>query len=650
MPEHVEPPTDFASETATTPDRRRMWSMLISLALVALTLIVFAPVRNHEFLHNFDDDMYALDNPQVLGGLTWENVTWAVSSGHAANWHPLTWWSLMLDAEIHGDNAGGFLMTNVLMHAAAAIALFVAFWQLTGAMWKSAFVAAMFAVHPQHVESVAWVSERKDVLSTVFGMLAIWAYGRYVSSFKRAWYVLLLVCFFLSLLAKQMMVTLPFVLLLLDVWPLQRADGFVLKRKNLRLVLEKLPLFALSVLMSVVIYVVQNQGGSVGSRADFPFVTRFFNATVVYWMYFYKTFWPADLACYYPHPGRAISNTAVILSAIALLAISVAAITQIKRRPYILIGWLWYLGMLVPVVGFVQIGGQQMADRYTYVPIIGLFVAVTWLVSDLIPAGSARRTLLSIAALMSITICAVIARIQVGYWQNSITLFEHAIAVTAPNWFAQNNLAKTHLDEHRLEAAKFHYQEAIKINPRLAAVQYNLGYIFQVQGNNGQAIQHYRRALDANGRMVAALNNLGHILYKQRNYQAAEFELRKALEIEPANVDVLFNLGNCLIEQNRAGDAIPLFRKATQIDRENVVIEYHLALALVEHGDDTAAQKQFSHLLESRPDFAEAHNELGKLLLKQGKRDAAIKHFREAVKLAPDLPEAKRNLRTALEN
>src|SRR5882724_3333973 len=485
--------------------------LFLSLLLAVSTFIVFVPVVSYQFV-NFDDGDYVSSNLHVQGGLTWENVGWAFNGGHAANWHPLTWLSHMLDWEMFGPRAGGHHLVSVILHVLNSVLLFLLLRQVTGALWRSALVAALFALHPLHVESVAWISERKDVLSTFFFMLTIGAYAKYVEgrgevaekqkfgkqraeipeetriqrrqtsvataeggmsvstpkqrnteAAKRSlqapiFYLLSLFCFALGLLSKPMLVTVPFLLLLLDYWPLERGVELKFNAIQLRhwksLVNEKIPFFILAGVSSVVTFIVQRKAGSVWSVADLPLASRIENTAVAYCRYLGKLFWPAKLSVFYPHPGF-WPVLVVIFAAVLLVTISVLVLV-LRRLPYLAVGWFWFIGTLVPVIGLVQVGWQSIADRYTYIPYIGIFIILVWLSKKFIRRWSARVIPLTIAGSVVLIVLAMLTRQQVGYWRDSEALFSHSLVVTEHNFVAHHNLGLALVNQGRTDEAITH--------------------------------------------------------------------------------------------------------------------------------------------------------------------------------------------------
>jgi tetratricopeptide (TPR) repeat protein len=461
-------------------DRRVRW--LLGGAIFALAVAVFLPIRNHEWL-NYDDNVYVTRCEPVRAGWNRESIAWAFSSFDGANWFPLTRLSWMLDAELHGLDAGSFLVTNLLLHALASLALFAALARLTGNAWRSAFVAALFAVHPLHVESVAWVSARKDPLSGLFFALALLVYARERERGpSRATRAALVSCVALGLMAKPIVVTLPFVLLLLDAWPLGRlrsdADPDRWDPAKLRaVVVEKLPLFALVAAGSIVTFLAQSSAGSVASLEQIPAASRLGNALVSYVAYLGQAFWPAHLAVFYPHPGAELPAVAVGLATALLLAVSLGVWQQRRSRPYLAVGWIWYLGTLVPVIGLVQVGSQAMADRYTYIPLVGIGIAIAWGVSDACAKLPGRRVLLPIAASAAIAALALTTSVQIRHWRNSVALFRHALEVTRNNHVAHAYLGAALLDRGQTGDAIFHFEEALRLRPTFLTVANNLAWL-----------------------------------------------------------------------------------------------------------------------------------------------------------------------------
>jgi Flp pilus assembly protein TadD len=549
----------------------------ICLILITAVLLVYWQVGDHEFI-NYDDNVYITDNAQVQKGLTRKGIIWAFTTNHTGNWHPLTWISHMLDCEFYGLNPKGHHLTNVLFHMANAILLFVVLRWMTGAIWRSGLVAALFALHPLHVESVAWAAERKDVLSIFFWMLTMMAYVYYVKRPGTRRYLLVLVNFSLGLMAKPMLVTLPFVLLLLDYWPLNRfqpraTTGSVVdqplgfrsfgddKSPILKAVMEKVPLFVISLLSSLVTVIAQ-----LSTLEIVPFKLRIANGLVSFVAYMGKMIWPLDLAVFYPHPGSELQIWKPVAAGLFLLIVSTVALRVAHRCQYVLVGWLWYLGTLVPVIGLVQVGEQAMADRYTYVPLIGLFIAVVWGFADLGKGWRSRRWLISVTAAVMLLALMAGSWLQVGYWKDSIKLFQHTLDVTSNNYVAHYTLGNALALQGNLTGSVTHYNKALRINPNFAEAHNNLGNALALQGNLTRAISHYNKALHINPDHAEAHRNLGVALDRQGRHQEALQHYAEALRINPHDAQSHNNLGVALAEQGRLKEAVVHFTEALKID------------------------------------------------------------------------------------
>ncbi len=482
----------------------------VCICVAVLTWVVFGQTLRHDFI-NYDDPRYVYENTEITSGLSIGSIAWAFSHIHSMNWHPLTTISHMFDCQLHGLKAGWHHFTNVLLHSVAAILLFFALRQMTGALWRSAFVAAVFAIHPLRVESVAWIAERKDVLSGVFFMLTLLAYVHYVRAPSIGRYLAVAVAFALGLMSKPMLVTLPFVLLLLDYWPLGRIRGQKLDvsgHENLvMLVVEKIPLVGLSALSSVVTFLAQR--GVVGWTEQLPVLARINNAVVTYVVYMGQMLWPVKLAVFYPHPENRLPLSDVILALAILIAATAAAFVLRKKGPYLVTGWLWYLGMLVPVIGLVQVGWQGHADRYTYLPQIGLYVLLTWTVADLTARWRRQREILSASAAVIISILSWRAWIQSSYWRDSETLFTHALAVTSNNDVAENNLGIVFLRNGNLDEAISLLQAAVDLRPENSPAHENLAKALLQKGQVADALVHYRKLLELQPDNIEVHNIVG---------------------------------------------------------------------------------------------------------------------------------------------
>jgi Flp pilus assembly protein TadD len=527
-------------------DKKRL-ALVLAILLIIINLLIFDQVRDFDFVH-YDDDTYVVDNRYVQAGLTMSNISWSFISTEAGFWHPLTWLSLMLDYDMYGRNAGGYHGTNLIWHMLNTILLFLVFSMMTGALWRSAFVAALFALHPLHVESVAWIAERKDVLSTFFWLLTMAGYIYYVKRPAVSRYLLVLLVFSLGLMAKPMLVTLPCVLLLMDFWPLGRfqllqnvdqaarpfAEGMNPRRtKSLfPLIREKVPLLILSIIASLLVYYTENRAGVLSSLEAFPLTMRISHALVSYCVYLGKTFWPVNMAVFYPHPGQ--WPYLAVLTALCFLSATTLGLWRYALRfPYAIVGWLWYLGAMAPVIGFVQLGTQGMADRYTYLPLIGIFVMIAWGAPDLWKRCRAPIIILSLAALTVLTVLGYLAWRQTGYWRNAETLFRHTVKVTANNYLAHNNLGAALARQGKFEAALVQYEEALRIIPRYADALFNMGEALAARGRTDEAKQRYREALRIRLSFVEAHNNLGIILAIEGKKAEAILHFEAALRLRP---------------------------------------------------------------------------------------------------------------------
>jgi Tfp pilus assembly protein PilF len=545
-----------------------------------LTFAVFWGVLGNDFI-NYDDFQYVTDNRHVTSGLSIENAVWAFTSGYAANWHPITWLSHMLDVELFGMNPQGHHLMNLLLHTANVCLLFLLLNKITGTVWRSVVVAALFAIHPLHVESVAWVAERKDVLSTCFAMLAMLLYTCYVQRPTTWRYLALCVCFALGLMSKPMLVTLPFVLLLIDYWPLRRIDPWRMddsigeqpyqlanKLPISKLFMEKLPLFALAVLSSCITIFVQ-KGESLHTLEVTPLSFRLANALVAYLRYLGKTVWPSDLAVLYPLP-QTIPVLHSMISALLLLLISYCAFLLSRRRPYILIGWLWFLGTLLPVIGIVQVGLQSMADRYTYFPLIGVFILIVWGAADLVAHKPAWRIPLALATVGILTAYSAVTWSYVRCWVNSTTLFSHAIAASPDNYYAHYMLGKALYEDNLFEDALANYVRVRQLNPRFADVYVNMGIIYAKQGKLSEAINDFTTALSLKPGSKYVHYNIAVALQAQGRVDEAMMHYFEVLRLDPENVGGHYNLGVALMGLKRWDEAISHFSEVVRLKPESV--------------------------------------------------------------------------------
>jgi len=559
--------------------RRTVCGICVFLAVI--TLAVFGQTFRYEFV-NFDDGTYVYENPVVERGLTLNGIGWAFTHSLAANWHPFTTISHMLDCQFYGLNAGGHHLTNVLLHTAAVILLFLVLREATGALWRSAFVAAVFAIHPLRVESVAWVAERKDVLSGVFFMLTLWAYVHYARRpFSLGRYLLAALSLTLGLMCKPMLVTLPFVLLLLDYWPLNRFAGSASGQKHFsapwRLLLEKVPLLGLSAGGCVAAVLAQKNALAPVAATTLPF--RICNALVSYVIYIGQMFYPTDLAVFHPLTQRG-PLWEVALSFVLLLMVFAGVFYWRRKYPYLLVGWLWYLGMLVPVIGLVQVGSQARADRYSYLPQIGLYLALTWVVTELCAGRRYCRPALGGVAAIVIGTLSMDSFIQTSYWRNSETLWTHTLACTSNNGVAHNNLGMALISKGQVDQAIAQYQKALEIQPRSALFHFNLGVAFAQKGQVDKAIEQYQKAVDLQPDYLQARNNLGDALLRTGRTDEAIAQFQEALKIWPNSTILRNNLGCIFLRQGQVRAAMAHFQRTLEIQPNNVDACQYLAWVL----------------------------------------------------------------------
>jgi len=654
------------------------WTVIgVCIFLAAIIWIVFGQTLGHDFV-NYDDNLYVYENAEVAGGLTLKGIAAMFTHVECQFYHPLTMLSLMLDYQLHGLQPGGYHLTNVLIHTASAVLLFLILRRMTGALWPSAFVAAVFAIHPLRVESVAWVAERKDVLSGLFFMLTLGAYVRYVqrrskveSRESRAQavpaldprpltldYYLALVFFALGLLSKPTVVTVPFVLLLLDYWPLDRfglstlnsdesrAGSQLSTQRALRLVLEKIPLFVLSAAASVMTVIAE--GEAVVPTKGLSLVDQIGNSIMSYVTYLRQMVYPVDLVPLYPFPVGDMFGWKIIFALVLLVAISAVAIAGRRKRPYLLVGWLWYLGMLVPMIGIIMpVSGFAHADRFTYLPMIGLSVALTWAATDLCAGWRRRRVVLGGCATIILVALIFCARAQAAYWRNSEWLWTHTLACTSDNYIAHNNLGDALFKKGSVDEAIAHFQKALQIKPDYAEAHNNLGNALLKKGNVDEAIAHCQKALQIKPDFAEAYNNLGNALTQKGSVDEAIAHFQKALQIKPDFAEAHNNLGNALLQKRSVDEAIAHYQKALQIKPDYAEIHYNLGKALLQKGSVDEAIAHFQKALQINPDYAEAHYNLGNALLKKGDVDEAIVHYQKALQIKPDSMETHNNLGNA---
>ena len=697
------------------PSRFPVWLMAVLLALV--TMALYWPATGHDFI-NYDDPLYVTDNPHVQAGLTWKGLAWAFGRVHGERtyWHPLTWVSHMLDCQLYGSKPWGHHLTSVLLHAANAVLVFLVFRRMTGlrhagvqgatpasglsgvvdsktsvaasatqtgAFWRSAVLAALFAVHPLQVDTVAWVAERKNLLSALFWLLTTWAYVRYVegrrknaecrmqkpeasglwSGVRSPWslshlpssifYLLSLGLFALGLMCKPVLVTLPFVLLLLDYWPLGRkAEGRGQRAEGgawlwTKLVWEKVPFLVLAAASSVVTVLAHHALGSLDSVTRLPWDTRLENALVSYVRYLGKTFWPSRLAVFYPYPD-AWPIWEVVTCGLVLLIISGLVLGTARSRPWLLVGWFWFVGVLVPFIGLVQAGAQAMADRFMYVPAIGIMVAVVWGLAGLAKGGRYRQIGVSVAGCAAVVVCLVLTRQQLGYWQDSEALFRHVNEVTENNYLAHLNLGTALGKKGRIDDAIRQFQEAIRLKPDYALAHNNLGNALRKKGQIDEAVSQCQEAIRLQPDYALAHNNLGNALTEKGQIDDAINQYREAIRLKPDLADAHCNLGAVLVRKGQTDEAIRQYLEGIRLNPDDALAHYNLGIALVRKVQIGEAIRQYEEAIRLKPDYADAHYNLGNVLVRQGQTDEAIRQYEEALRLKPDFALAHNNLGVAL--
>jgi tetratricopeptide (TPR) repeat protein len=565
-------------------------SFWICLALTLATTAVFYQVCTNDFV-NYDDPMYVYENPNIQAGITPKAFKWVFTAGYASNWHPLTWLSHMLDWQLFGPNPAGHHLTNLIFHIANTLLLFVVLKRMTHTPWPSAFVAALFALHPLHVESVAWISERKDVLSTLFWLLTMAAYLRYVKHPGVVRYLLTLLTFAMGLMAKPMLVTLPFVLLLLDYWPLARVPyGQAIVKTDRQilyhLIQEKIPFFALSAVSSAVTFLVQRSSGAVLTITMVPLKLRIYNAIISYVEYIGKMVWPSRLAVFYPYRIWDLATWQTAVSLLLLLAISILVLRLAAGRRYLLTGWLWYLGTLLPVIGLIQVGSQALADRYTYITLTGLFIIIAWGLPDLLAKWRYKKITLTLAALLVILIMSICTHFQLRYWRNSLTLFQHAIDVTKDNYIAHLCIGEALYKQHRLDEAIMEYKKYLQIRPDKPDALHTLGIALGQQGKFDEAIKYLTKALQIKPDFAEAHVDLGYALALQGNLDEAFVHLAEAIRLDPNSALVHHHLGQVLVQMGKINEAITHLEEALQLKPDWVELMNDLAWYLATYNDD----------------------------------------------------------------
>jgi len=611
---------------ARAPTRVR--PVIIWTALTILNVFVYSAVRHFELV-NWDDPTYITENPTVLQGLNWRTAWWALTTGHSPYWHPMTWLSHLLDVSLFGTDAGAYHVTNLVLHVVNTLLVFELFRRLTHDTRRSAFVAGVFGVHPLHVESVAWIAERKDVLSTFFLLLTTLAYAGYVRQPRIGRYIGVVVLFALALMSKPMVVTLPIILLLLDVWPLNRFGRAA--------VLEKIPLLALAAATSIATVVIQHRVGAMAALEALPWDVRVANATIAYVAYLWKTVWPTHLAAFYPLFD--LSPARVLAAALFLVAATVVAVRVRKAHPYAFVGWFWYVIAIAPVIGLLQAGEQGMADRFMYVPMVGILIIAAW-------GTPARLAPLGIGIVL---VCALAARAQVAHWANSIELWSHATRVTSTSYIAHENLGQALREIGQLDASIASYQRALALtpprSPAYAAVIHNsIGMVLTRQGRTANALTEFAAAVQLNPGFAEAQTNVANALAAEGRPAEAIPHYQQAIALKPDYTEPRVGLGGALLRSGRADDAIPQYREALKLDPNLAEAHNGLGSALAMEGHDAQAMTEYREALRLKPQLPTAHLNIALLLIKKGDVAEARRHLETALSIDPGYAPARQAL------
>ena len=647
--------------------------ILILFLLIVCVIITYHQMINFNFV-GYDDEIYITENKHMKEGVTLKGAAWALTTFHGSNWHPITWISHMLDCELYCLNPSGHHLTNLQLHILNTLLLFLLLKNMTGAVWKSAFVASLFGLHPLHVESVAWVAERKDLLSAFFGFLTMGMYYRYTLKLSFNNYLWILFFFILGLMSKPMLVTLPFVFLLLDIWPLKRfkynylmskkkqkihfpLDGESLNKSlplggggaepgpylirgwggvlsdNLKLFWEKIPFFIFTCLSCIITFIAQNSTGAVRPLAEIPLVIRIGNSFVSYVKYIIKTLWPDSLAVFYPHPGNNLPILEVGSSMALIAIITWLSIRALKQYPFIAVGWFWFIGMLVPVIGIVQVGQQAMADRYTYLPAIGIFIIAAWGVPELCRKINHYKAVLAVMAITVLIFLSIVSFFQVKHWKDGKALFEHAIKVTKGNWLAHADLGVILSLEGKTNEALYNYEKATEFNPNDSGSYYNMGIILQDKNLIDKAIMSYKNALILNPEYADAHNNLANLLKSKGKIDEAVFHYKEAIKYNPEHAGAHNNYAAALAIQGKYGEAITHYLEAIHMKPEDPIFHFNFGNFLLANKRYKEAIVQFCEAIKVDPGYAPAYNQIGVILASQGKDNKAKIFFKKAIEL-----------------
>ena len=640
------PAPKVTRDTPPRPDRASpALAALLCLILVMLILAVFWPVNRQQFIA-IDDDKYVYENPAVRSGLNAESFRYALTEPVMGHYHPLTMLSYLADVTLFGVDPGAIKRSNLLLHIANTLLLFLLLKRMTGTLWRSLFVAAFFAIHPLHVEPVVWIASRKDMLSTFFLMLTLCSYAWYVKRPGPARYGLVALCLVLGLLSKAILMTTPCLLLVLDYWPLRRFGESWNARAVRRLALEKVPLLCLSAVAAVVAAL--SAAVAMGSLEALPLRIRLMNGVVAYATYLLRMVWPHHLAVLYPHPANTLYLAQVFAAALVLAALTALPLWQARRRPFLIVGWLWFLGTLAPVIGLIQAGPQASADRYTYVSLIGLFIAVVWGASSVAAAWRYQRVLAGAAGGIAVAALSLAAAVQVSYWRDSETLFTHTLKVTTRNAVIHNNLGNVLLDQGRLDEAFQHYATAVRIDHKYAYAHTNLGAMYRRRGELEKALEYCAKAVELDPNYADGHSNLGNVYFSQGKHDKAITHYTKALELDPNKANTYSNLGNALLRKGETGRAVAAYREALRLDPASASAHSNLGGAFFTQGKLDEAMAHYRKALELKPDYADAHCNLGTALLSQGQLEGAVDHLTKAAALNPTSAGAHTRLANAL--
>lgn len=628
---------------------RQNSELIVFTVLTALVIFIYGQTVGFGFI-NFDDNQYVYENPFVFTGLSWTTIKWAFSEFHSANWHPLTWLSHQFDATLFGLNAGAHHATNVIFHLINSILAFIVFQIYTKSFWKSAVIAALFAVHPMHVESVAWISERKDVLSTMFWLLTMWTYFGYVEKGKnRNCYLLTILLFILGLMAKPMLVTLPFVLLLMDYWSLERLKNL----KDLKpLIIEKIPFFVLSAASSYITILAQKSSGAIQNLEALPFQTRIINAVSAYAKYIISLFYPVNLSVWYPY-NENFSVLEIAGSVILLIAVTAFCLWQVKKRKYLIVGWLWFLGTLVPVIGLVQVGAQPMADRYTYLPYFGLFIMLVCGLAELFDYLKINRKAVLLLSIVVVLILSFISFRQTSFWKSDETLYAHSLSVTQDNYLILQNYCHFLMLKDRLDEAEKLCRDSIEVKPRYAEAVNTLGIIQFKRGQYAEAAESFGKTLEIAPGYKEIYFNYSNALSLSGKPVEAEEQLAKAIVFTPPNanpvvwIETLSNLAAAYGKAEKFENAAENYTRILQIAPERADIRANYALTLYKLKKLDEAQDQIEYSIRQNPDLPDSYNNYGLILLEKNEKEKSAEQFEKALKLKPDFKQAEENLKKA---